>query len=362
MRLDRLQLIVVLSAFLATACSRQADTTGRRARHLGQMCWSRIETGLVPPARLDQAMAVDQNGGKIYMWGGRGTGQLLKDFWVFSPDKRVWTEIEIDAAPSARGGHSLVFDTAFNRLILFGGFSYNSSGEVSFHSDLWLYSFDDGWSREFFGPGPSGRAWHSALVAQDSMVVFGGFGGSPHYYLQDVWSLDLGELAFRRIATDGGPLMTGSPVLLDMGGPTSLLAFGPSALYVFGREGLTDPDRTGLWSLQVELDVWSLVESGNPPDHDFTLTARGADGKTLLVGRGPDEDDEDREWRIWTITAGDEEWQEFDASGGPVTAHRMVCASDPVRPGGWICFGGARHEQVGRETWSLSPCAEPGEE
>jgi hypothetical protein len=362
MRLSCLTLIVTLAGVFAPACSRKPETAGRYPEQHDQMCWYRIETGEAPPARLDHAMAVDQDGREIYLWGGRGAHKLFKDLWVYNSQKRAWREIETETAPPARSGHSLVFDQAADRFILFGGFSYNSSGEVRFHSDLWFYSFEDGWNREFFGTGPAGRAWHSALVAQDSMVVFGGFGEPPHYYLQDVWSLDFKELAFRRIATDGGPLMAGSPVLLDMGGPTSLLAYGPSALHVFGREGTTDPARTGLWSLQVELDLWSLVETGNPPDHDFTLTARGADGKTLLVGRGPDEDDEDREWNIWTITAGDEAWRDFDAAGGPVTAHRMACASEPGRPGSWICFGGARHGQLGAETWSLSPCEGPGEE
>ena len=80
------------------------------------------------------------------------------------------------------------------------------------------------------------------------------------------------------------------------------------------------------------------------------------------MGRGPEEEDEDREWTIWTITAGDQEWQDFEVTGGPATAHRLVCASEPGRPGHWICFGGAHRQQVGGETWSLSPCEDSGEE
>jgi hypothetical protein len=322
------------------------------------MCWHRIETGEAPAARLDHAMAVDPSGRQIYLWGGRGGDRFFNDLWAFSPDQPAWKEIKNDTAPSARSGHSLVFDPASKRLIVFGGFSFDSSGEVKFHSDLWLYSADDGWSREFFSAGPAGRAWHAALATQDAMVIFGGFGGPPHYYRQDIWSLDFRELSFRRAATDGGPLMAGSPVLLDMGGPTSLLAFGPSALHVFGRVGMPDPTRTGLWSLQIELDVWSPVESRNSPDHDFTLAARDPTGKMLLVGRGPDEEDEDREWSFWTITAGDEEWRDFEVAGGPATAHRLACAAEPGRPGSWICFGGAHRRQLSAETWSLSPCEE----
>lgn len=352
-------IFVTAIGFLSlAACSREAGTSDPRVEDVDLMCWRQLTTGESPQARFDHAMAVDESAWKIYLWGGRGPEGLLDDLWVFSPDEPAWRRIETDTKPPARSGHSLVFDKAGKRLVLFGGYSYNTSGKVKFHSDLWFFSPEEGWSREFVGAGPAGRAWHTALATRDAMVVFGGFGGSPDHYLQDIWSLNLEEPAFKRIATDGGPLMAGSPVLLDMGGTTSLLAFGPSALYVFGRIGMPEPARAGLWSLQVELDSWSPVEAGNSPDSDFTLAAKDSSGKVLLVGRGPDEEDPGGEWIIWTMTAGDEEWQQFEVEGGPANPHRLACASEPGRPGNWICFGGARHEVISGETWLLAPCEE----
>ncbi len=349
-------ILAAVGFFAATSCSRQDHGPDQQVKDVDLMCWRRIATSETPPARFDHSMAVDESGWKVYLWGGRGREGFLDDLWVFSPDEPAWRRMETDTAPPGRSGNSLVFDPAGKRLVLFGGYSYNSSGKVKFHSDLWFFSPGDGWSREFAGAGPAGRAWHAALATRRSMVIFGGFGGSPRHYLQDIWSLGFEEPAFRRIATDGGPLMAGSPVLMDMGGPTSLLAFGPSALYAFGRKGMPEPTRTGLWSLQVELDVWSPVETRNPPDSDFTLAARDSAGKVLLVGRGPGAEEPDGAWTIWTMTVGDEEWQQFEVEGGPATSHRLACASEPGRPGNWICFGGARQDQIGGESWLLSPC------
>jgi hypothetical protein len=350
-------LIYALAVIAATACCSRSDPSEKKPTH-ESMCWRSVVTDDAPLARLDHAMAVDRAKGLVYLWGGRNGSQFYSDLWVFEARKSEWRRIETDQAPPGRSGHSLVFHPESGRLLLFGGFSFNSSGEVNFHSDLWIYSPDAGWEREFIGSGPAGRAWHAALASQDAMLVFGGFGGPPHYYLQDIWSLDLEELTFRRIATDGGPLMAGSPSLLGMGASTSLLAFGPSVLMVFGRDGVPDPSRTGFWSLQVELDLWSVTETGNSPDDDFTLVVGDAGGKKLLVGRGPEEDDEDREWTFWEYSAGEEEWKEFEVEFGPFTSHRMACASDPATAGGWICFGGARREVVGGETWSLLPFEE----
>jgi len=352
-------LLVIVASVFTMACSRQSGESGKQLEQHDSMCWRSISTSEAPPARYDHAMAVDDSSWKLYLFGGRGGDRFFNDLWVFSPDGQVWEKIETDSAPPARSGHSLVFDSASKRLVMFGGFSYNNSGEVTFHSDLWTYSTEQGWSREFFENGPSGRAWHAALATRDAMVIFGGFEGEPNYYVRDIWSLDFSELVFKRVATDGGPLMAGSPALLDMGGPSSLLAFGPSALQVFGRVGMPVPEHAGLWSLQVELDAWSLVDTGNVPDADFTLANTDSTGKALLVGRGPEEDDEDREWTFWTINAGDDEWQDFEVVNGPATVHRLVCASEPGRPGNWICFGGAHRQLVGGETWSLSPCEGP---
>jgi hypothetical protein len=354
-------LIIVLAAAVAAGCSSSSERKKKRPSH-EEMCWSSVVTDDAPLARLDHAMAADSAARRIYLFGGRNGTKFFNDLWVFEAGEPGWRRIETDSSPPARSGHSLVLQPGSGRLFLFGGFSFNKSGEVKFHNDLWIYSDDLGWEREFIANGPAARAWHAALASKDAMVIFGGFGGPPHYYLQDIWSLDLGELSFRRIATDGGPLMAGSPVLLGMGASTSLLAFGPSVLMVFGRQGIRDPERAGFWSLQVELDLWSLPEISNSPDEDFTLVARDAGGTTLLVGRGPEEDDEDREWSFWEFSAGDEEWKDFDVEAGPFTSHRLACASDPSKAGGWICFGGARREVVGGETWALSPCGEPEDE
>jgi hypothetical protein len=326
------------------------------------MCWTLIDTEDAPAERFDHAMAVDHAGSRIYLFGGRGPEGFYSDLWVFNPVRSQWSKIDTDGGPSARSGSSLVFDPESGRLLLFGGFNFNSSGETKYFRELWTFSQDGGWEREFFQTGPVGRAWHAALTTREAMVIFGGFGGSPNYYLQDIWACDLAELSFRRIATDGGPLMAGAPVLLDQGGASSLMAFGPSSILAFGRSGIKVPAEAGLWSLQVEMDHWSTIDASGIPESDFSFTAADHRARTVLVGRGPEDDQEvergELEWDLWTFSIGDREWHDYEALGGPHTPHGLACGANPQGRGGWICFGGARRNQVSGDTWLLAPCDE----
>ena len=349
---------VVLFVFISMACSSRPDAPGKEPKDFESMCWRKVVTDDAPLARLDHAMATDRSRARIYLWGGRNGNQFYDDFWVFEPDKAEWRRIETDDRPPARSGHSLVFDEESRRLILFGGMRFTASGDLKIFRDLWIHSEENGWSREFFSAGPVGRAWHAAQAVEGSMLAFGGYAGPPQYHLQDVWSLDLKELTFRRIATDGGPLMAGKAVLLEMGGSSSLLAFAPSKLLVFGRHGVPEPTQTGLWELQVEMDQWSLVDTRNTPDQDFSCGFADPGSASILVARGPEEDDPDREWTLWALTGESDRWWNFEAEGGPAGSHGMGCTPNPGRVGGWVCFGGAQGKLVGEDTWLLSASGE----
>eukprot|EP00959_Pyramimonas_sp_CCMP1952_P081919 1711431-Pyramimonas_sp.AAC.1 len=69
-------------------------------------------------------------------------------------------------------------------------------------NDLYLYDVDsDSWEQKKSGGAvPSGRHGHSALVAGDSMYVFGGYGGSCN---QDLFRLDLKTWEWEELRPQG---------------------------------------------------------------------------------------------------------------------------------------------------------------
>jgi len=105
----------------------------------------------------------------------------------------------VPPGPSARSGHSAVYDSIGQRMIVFGGAGPGLQG------DLWSLSLPDPvltgtvdpvWSLlAASGTPPSARTGHSAIFdgVNNRMIVFGGqtTGSLPAALLNDVWVLDL---------------------------------------------------------------------------------------------------------------------------------------------------------------------------
>lgn len=89
---------------------------------------------------------------------------------------------------TGRYGHTMIYDEANDRLILFGGRT-----EFSNANDVWAYDFSGyfaGWHKlQPAGTPPSGRQLHAAIydAPRNRMIVHGGYPGSP----ADVWQLTL---------------------------------------------------------------------------------------------------------------------------------------------------------------------------
>jgi hypothetical protein len=73
-----------------------------------------------PPARRDHALAYDPNRERVVLFGGEGAESLLDDTWEW--DGASWDLVEVSGdAPAARAGHAMAYDPALERVILFGG-------------------------------------------------------------------------------------------------------------------------------------------------------------------------------------------------------------------------------------------------
>ncbi len=112
-------------------------------------------------------------GGRIIVFGGADiTGAVFyNDVWLLSVAHNRWTRVKAEglSAPSGRHFHSCVL---FERALwVFGGSSN------SIHQDLYKFNLDTlHWSSVgTLGVLPSPRHGHSAIVYNDCMYVYGGF-------------------------------------------------------------------------------------------------------------------------------------------------------------------------------------------
>lgn len=112
---------------------------------------------------------------------------------------QTWTKLLPSGGPPAvRALHSSVYDSATQRMIMFGGSSGSSAGSQV--GDLWVLEDANGsagtphWTQLFPSGGPSARAAHSAIYdsVNNRMTIFGGNVniGSCNATVNDVWVLE----------------------------------------------------------------------------------------------------------------------------------------------------------------------------
>jgi hypothetical protein len=96
----------------------------------------------LPSARSGHSMVYDSSRKSVILFGGYGSGggNYLNDIWF--GDNATWTEVNVGTStmPSARSGHTMVYDSTRKSTILFGGYGViNINGTT--YNDTWTLSF-----------------------------------------------------------------------------------------------------------------------------------------------------------------------------------------------------------------------------
>ena len=150
--------------------------------------WAKVHDGLSPgvgnpSARYYHCMVYDTFNNKTVMFGGQlviDIASLSNETWTWNITGTSWTKETTTGSPSARRSATMVYDSARHVCVLFGGWDGNADDET------WEYNAaTTTWTKVHAGgsPGdgnPSARYAHSAAYdsARNRMVVFGGGNGT----------------------------------------------------------------------------------------------------------------------------------------------------------------------------------------
>ena len=163
----------------------------------GTPAWTQLApTGTAPSARQAHTAIYNAAGNRMVVFGGND-GVYNNDVWVLANANGVgtpaWSQLSpTGTPPPGRFIHTAVYDPATNRMLVFGGYG---NGGV-FFNDTWVLSNADGtggtpnWTQlSPTGTPPSARYGHTAVfnAANNRMVVFAGNDNSG--FLNDVWVL-----------------------------------------------------------------------------------------------------------------------------------------------------------------------------
>jgi hypothetical protein len=90
----------------------------------------------VPIERAGHRMTYDPTSGTIILFGGWDGAAYFDDTWAYDAAMNVWMDLNpAGDAPAPRDSHSLVYDSATDELILFGGFV----GGAADAQDTWSF-------------------------------------------------------------------------------------------------------------------------------------------------------------------------------------------------------------------------------
>jgi hypothetical protein len=151
----------------------------------GDSTWTQRAANGPPPARWIHRMAYDSVRGVTVMFGGAAPNSLLADTWEW--DGTTWTE-NTTPGPSARYGHAMAFDSANEVAVLFGGQSLQPFGQGVL-GDTWTYDGTTWTQLAISGPSPRSFVKMVYDSARNRIVLFGGWNGTQ--MVDDTWELVL---------------------------------------------------------------------------------------------------------------------------------------------------------------------------
>lgn len=300
--------------------------------------------GPAPAPRIDGAIVYDPVGRQVFLFGGQ-EGAAKNDLWAYSLDRRQWTEVQTgDPRPPARFGHTVVFDAVRRWLVVFGG---QAGG---FFSDTWAFDIGRGaWeqlSRD--GAGPSRRYGHSAIydTARDRMIISHGFTNAGRF--DDTWAFDLAGNTWRDISPSSNrPLRRClHHAAYDRAGNQMLLYGGCAS--GFGPCPLDD-----LWALDLNSNRWTeRAAAVKPPARQwFGIGFDGKRSRLLIFGGSGGGGLLDDTWEYDTAAGL---WRRPAVSGAAPGARERHEATSGGDQGAIFFFGGRTNAGLSNELWMLA--------
>jgi uncharacterized protein (TIGR03437 family) len=300
--------------------------------------------GVQPSPRSDGTIAYDAETRRIFLFGGQDSAPR-NDLWAYSLSQRRWTEVEAPGArPAARFGHTLIFDAARRRLVVFGG---QAGG---FFSDVWAFDIAQGvWQQlSAEGAGPSRRYGHSAIYdsARDRMVISHGFTNAGRF--DDTWAFSFATNSWADVSPSGTrPLRRClHHAVYDAAGDQMYLYGGCAS--GFGPCPLGD-----LWAFDLGAQRWTerTAQGGPAARQHYGMGFDAIRGRLVLFGGTGNLIFND----TWEYEPAAASWRQAVIAGDPPSPRHRHETAAAVERGTIFFFGGLTASGATNELWMLGP-------
>jgi hypothetical protein len=318
----------------------------------GSPAWTQLApTGAAVPARLLHAAVVDPVRDRMLVFSGYSGLGYPHDTWALSLGApTAWSQLApAGGPPQARSEHTAVFVPIRNEVLLFGG----RTGAV-LHNDVWRLTLSPSptWTRVVTsGTPPSARHGHSAVydAQEDRMIVFGGDDGARR---NDVWALSLAETeAWTLLAPTGAPpqARSGHSAIYDAAADRMVVFAGLGAGYNNDTWFLL-LDATPAWVEHAPSGALPFVRA----QHAVALDS--ARSRMIVIGGRAGS----YQNTVWSLDlTGAQQWTQLSPGGGrPVgrALHTTIYDAERDRV---VLFGGIASNRIRDDVWLLDLAGTP---
>jgi hypothetical protein len=212
------------------SCGYQSDTW---SYNIKTKTWKEMNTTEAPPAGQG-TMAYDAESDKAVLFIGTLAGEFYDsdsdptsrgggssciphdtprnltpggETWVYDYPSNEWTDMKTPDGPFGLQGTRMVYNSAADRIILFGGWYVGDGPHQGASSETWSYDFNSNtWIQMSPEVSPPGRMDHvMAYDTESDRVILWGGGGPTPMDVGDIWAYDLNENTWKELQSNDAP-------------------------------------------------------------------------------------------------------------------------------------------------------------
>lgn len=304
--------------------------------------WRKI-TALIdrPPARQNHSMIYDSAQERLIIFGGRGGGGIFNDTWAFSLRDGTWTNLTVGSAPPPRFTPTAVYDPLKNRMVIYSG-----QGSTGFFNDAWALDLNSNQWTELKNASARPEERYGTILAYDSerhgAVTFAGFTSEAGRF-DDTWNFLLTNDSWEDLGPNGP---RPGRRCLHMGAYDS----DRDRLVIYGGQRLSPLGDT--WAFDLETRSWrELTPAVSPAPRMFGSMIYDSQEKRMIVfgGLGTEVYGD-----VWAFDSQRERWAELIVSEDERPARRHSHSAVWVSDRGMLVFGGSSDAGLMNDLWELS--------
>jgi N-acetylneuraminic acid mutarotase len=269
--------------------------------------WTQLAFTTTPVQRSSTMMVYDSADEVIILFGGHNGTEWASDTWIFDCNTEEWSEVTPENSPHGRGSHAMVYDSANDKVLLFSGYSEGGP----FIADTWVYDYTTN-TWEEMSPSESPHARYGASCFYDptteSMIIFG---GNSNGYFSDTWSYDYETDTWTELEpTTHPPVLKWSVMTYDSTNQRAIL---------FGGDGVLSRAQNRTWTYDSASNTWEEREPevAPPAREAFGFAYDPVAEKAVLFGgttHNPDAKDD-----TWAYDYDTNTWAELGIPSEPST-------------------------------------------